>query len=102
MMSLPKQTPEQSPRLRSPQAAEPPSELRTLDTAPDAARAEVVEVHGGPAVVRQLAHVGICVGAILEVRRSAPLGGPVLVEIGGSSVAVGRGVARKVRVRLQP
>jgi len=36
------------------------------------------------------------------VRRAAPLGGALLVEVGGSTVALGRGLARRVRVRLLP
>jgi Fe2+ transport system protein FeoA len=62
---------------------------------------EVVEVVGSN-VGRVLAQLGIREGKVLQVRRLAPLGGPILVECGGSAVAVGRGMARKVRVRVLP
>lgn len=60
---------------------------------------QVVEVVGSN-VGRVLAQLGIREGKVLQVRRLAPLGGPILVECGGSTVAVGRGMARKVRVRV--
>jgi ferrous iron transport protein A len=56
----------------------------------------------GRAVTRQLAQLGIRTGKIVKVRRLAPMGGPILVESGGTTVAVGRGMARKVTVRLLP
>jgi ferrous iron transport protein A len=58
----------------------------------------VVQIVAGQSATRQLAQFGICAGTTLEVRRSAPMGGPVLVDSGGSMVAIGRGMARKVRV----
>jgi Fe2+ transport system protein FeoA len=46
-----------------------------------------------------LAQLGSRAGATLTVRRSAPLGGPIMVESHGSLVAIGRGMARKVHVQ---
>jgi ferrous iron transport protein A len=74
--------------------------LRALDRVPECHWAEVVEVDGGQGANRRLAQLGILVGATVHVLRAAPLGGPVLVEVQGSTVAVGRGLARKVSVRL--
>jgi len=54
----------------------------------------------GRGVTRQLAQLGIRTGKLLTVQRVGPMGGPVLVESGGTTVAVGRGMARKVTVRL--
>ena len=72
----------------------------SLDCVPDACRAEVINVAGDENSGRLLARLGILAGAILLVHRAAPLGGPVLVESGGSTVSVGRGLARQVLVRL--
>lgn len=72
----------------------------SLDRAPRARRVEVVEVVGGRRATHQLTQLAIRVGETLRVRRTAPLGGPLLVETRGSTVAVGRGLARKVRVRV--
>lgn len=71
----------------------------TLDKIRAGQSAQVTEILAGPGATLQLAQLGIRAGATLSVRRSAPLGGPVLVESGGSLVAIGRGMARKVHVR---
>jgi Fe2+ transport system protein FeoA len=82
--------------------AERTADTCSLDRAPGSRKAEVVEVLGGAVATRQLARLGILVGAILHIQRTAPLGGPVLVETRGGTVAVGRSIARKVLVRLLP
>ena len=71
-----------------------------LDRAPAASRVRVLEIAGGHGATRMLAQLDIRVGKTLRVHRSAPLGGPVLVETSGSTVAVGRSLARKVIVRV--
>jgi ferrous iron transport protein A len=67
---------------------------------PTSQHAEVVTVEGGRGARRHLAQLGIQPGGVLLVVRSAPMGGPILVEVRGSTVAVGRGLACKIRVRL--
>jgi ferrous iron transport protein A len=49
---------------------------------------------------RQLAQLGVRTGSTLTVHRRAPMGGPILVESAGSTVAIGRGLARKVTVQI--
>ncbi len=73
-----------------------------LDRVPECRWAEVIEVSGDHGANRRLAHLGIQVGATVHVLRAAPLGGPILVEVRGGKVAVGRGLARKVSVRMMP
>lgn len=76
--------------------------LCSLDHVADAMRAEVVKVDGGREVIRRLAQLGIYLGTVLQVKQSAPLGGPILIEAGGTTVAVGRALARKIQVRPLP
>ena len=71
-----------------------------LDRVPSCARAEVLAVTNDRDANRRLAQLGILVGAKLHVLRSAPMGGPVLLEVQGSTVALGRGLARGVSVRV--
>ena len=71
----------------------------SLDRIPDATEVVVLEVCVDHGAERQLARLGICAGATLRVRRAAPLGGPVLVDVQGSTVAIGRKLALLVRVR---
>jgi ferrous iron transport protein A len=58
----------------------------------------VEDVEGGRGVRSHLQTLGIHVGDRIRVVERAPFRGPVLVEINGSRVALGRGVARKVKV----
>ena len=60
--------------------------------------ARVVSIDGGHGVRAHLNTLGIHVGDIMRVVERAPFRGPVLVEIHGSRVALGRGVASKVAV----
>lgn len=48
----------------------------------------------------RLMQVGLYTGDEVRVVRSAPLGGPVLVEANGREIALGRAVAEKVQVEL--
>jgi ferrous iron transport protein A len=90
------------PHAGRPSRPQVEAELCPLDRVPECRWAEVVEVDGGHGANRRLAHLGILVGAKVHVLRAAPLGGPVLVEVNGGTVAVGRGLARKVSVRMMP
>jgi len=74
----------------------------SLDALPAESRAEVVDLHCSRHSARRLAQLGIVAGAVLRKQRSAPLGGPVLVEVQGSMVALGRRLAHRVFVRVLP
>jgi Fe2+ transport system protein FeoA len=70
----------------------------TLDTVDVLQRTRVVFIEGGQGVGAHLNTLGIHVGDCLEVVERAPFRGPVLVQINGTRLALGRGVARRVRV----
>lgn len=72
----------------------------TLDKIQAGQIVKVAGIVAGRSATLQLAQLGIRAGATLAVRRSAPLGGALMVESGGSTVAIGRGMARKVLVRI--
>jgi ferrous iron transport protein B len=61
-------------------------------------KAKVVAIQGGWGVKRRLNHMGIHSGDLLVVSRQGPLGGPIVVEIHGFQVALGKGVASRVFV----
>ena len=75
-------------------------EVVTLDQVRSSHRVKVVQIVAGHMAARQLAQLGVRVASTLLVHRRAPMGGPVLLESDGSTVAVGRGLAQKVRVQL--
>ncbi len=72
--------------------------LATLEQAALGLPVRVSNIDGGHEVRSRLATMGLLPGVILSVLRRGPLGGPVLIEVGGSRIALGRGVARKVLV----
>jgi ferrous iron transport protein A len=74
----------------------PLDKLRTGRTA------EVLELPGGTAADRQLTHRGIRPGAHVRVQRTAPLGGPVMIDVEGSSVAIARALAHRIFVLPLP
>jgi ferrous iron transport protein A len=76
------------------------SETVSLDGVGRASTVRVMAIGGGRGASGALAQLGIRPGETLSVRRTAPLGGPILVEGRGGRVAIGRGLARKVRVRV--
>jgi ferrous iron transport protein A len=49
----------------------------------------------------KLNQYGLYVGDAVRVLRIAPLGGPLLVEVNGRELALGRSVAEKILVELQ-
>jgi len=53
---------------------------------------------GGIKLEHKLRQLGIIPGDQARVLRHAPLGGPILIEVDGRSIALGRGVASKVVV----
>lgn len=58
----------------------------------------VSSIEGGHDVRSRLATIGVLPGVVLEVVTRGPWGGPILVEVDGTRVALGRGVAEKVLV----
>lgn len=69
-----------------------------LERLPLLQHATVCEIVGGAGLRRNLRRMGIHIGDVLRVVGSGALGGPLLVEIHGSRIALGRGVARRVVV----
>jgi ferrous iron transport protein A len=59
----------------------------------------IERVEGGRSLVTSLRQHGLFPGDRIRVLRTAPLGGPLLVEINQREVALGRGVAAKVICR---
>jgi len=60
-----------------------------------------VSIAGGRRLLAKLNQIGLHAGDTVRVLRVAPLGGPVLVEINGREIALGRGVAEKILVESE-
>jgi ferrous iron transport protein A len=61
-------------------------------------RGVVVDLRGGPNFRSRLYAMGLAPGAIVRVLENYPRG-PVIVEAGGTRLALGKGMAAKVLVR---
>nr|WP_297068553.1 FeoA family protein [Thermococcus sp.] len=61
-------------------------------------RGVVVNLHGGPSFRSRLYAMGLAPSAIIQVigRYSR---GPIIVEVGGTRLAIGKGMAARISVR---
>lgn len=74
----------------------------TLLTLHTGEKAQIAEILGGPQLEVRLGNMGLRLGKQVTKVGAMPAGGPVTVECDGFRVALGRGIAGRVRVeRLQ-
>jgi ferrous iron transport protein A len=74
--------------------------MMALDTVAVRKQVRVIAIDGGHGVRAHLNTLGIHIGDWLTVVERAPFRGPVLVEVNGTRVALGRGIAAKLRVDI--
>jgi ferrous iron transport protein A len=72
----------------------------TLLNAPQGEWLKIVALEGGKRLRARLTQYGLFPGDCLRVLRAAPLQGPLLVEVNGREIALGRGVAEKILVEV--
>jgi ferrous iron transport protein A len=72
--------------------------ITTLDRIRTNKNVTVVDVTGGLGLRRHVSQLGIHPGDILTVLRHAAMGGPILIMIHGSQIAIGRGMASQISV----
>lgn len=70
-----------------------------LDMMSAGERCQVVDVRGGPGMVRRLTAMGIVPGVGVTVVSNARGAGPMIVGVGPGRLGLGRGMARHVLVR---
>lgn len=71
----------------------------SLDSLPPGASGKIVTVEGGRRFTARLYQMGFVPGALVRVIANGR-SGPVVVEVMGVEVAVGRGIARRVLVEV--
>ena len=59
---------------------------------------KVTGLEGGRNLADKLNQYGFFIGDRVRVLRRAPMGGPLLIEVDGREMALGRGVAAKIKV----
>jgi ferrous iron transport protein A len=70
----------------------------TLDLIAEDKKAKVIDIKGGAGIRQRLSQMGVHPGDIVTILRYGALRGPLLIEVHGSQVALGRGIASKVIV----
>lgn len=70
----------------------------TLDKTRAEQKLRIVRIHGGHGVRERLYQLGLFEGTDIVVKQNSRLGGPLLIECGGSRIALGRGMAQKIDV----
>ncbi len=75
-------------------------EIFLTDLEPDQ-EGEIISVMGGVMATKRLADLGLVAGTVLKVIKKAPFSGPVKFEVRGSRLALGRGLASKILVKVE-
>ncbi len=60
----------------------------------------IISISNSRGVRRQLAQMGIQVGDTVQVKRCVSFGGPILIESRGTSIALSKESAEKIKVEL--
>jgi len=72
--------------------------LTPLDEVGENKKARVMDIQGGWGVKRRLSQIGIHPGDVVTVMRYGALRGPMVIEVHGFQLALGRGVASQIFV----
>jgi ferrous iron transport protein A len=70
----------------------------TLDELRPGQHARILSIEGGHGLLRRLGHMGMNPGDTVQVASQGAFHGPCLVNVRGSRVAIGRGIARRIHV----
>ena len=88
-------------QVKSQNSASPPegrNRLIPLDEVEENKKAKVIDIQGGWGEKRRLNQMGIHPGDVVTVVRYGALGGPMVIEVHGFQLALGRGIASQVFV----
>ncbi|MFX1311865.1 MAG: ferrous iron transport protein A [Promethearchaeota archaeon] len=74
--------------------------IKNLIESPIGEKLKVIKVNAGYHAKRRLAHLGIVPGVNLIKKCSAPFRGPIEINVKGSCLVIGRGLAAKILVQI--
>ena len=63
-------------------------------------KGKIVEITGGHHVKRRLHVMGIHTGKTIKMKTKQPFCGPLTIEVCGTQMTIGRGIASKIQVKL--
>jgi len=70
-----------------------------LTQAPVGKPLQLVKIHGGREITHRLVEMGLTPGSTLKILQNA--GGPLLISVRKSRIAIGRGMAFRMRVTIE-
>ncbi len=70
----------------------------TLDQLRYGERARIVGITGGRGLQRRLQQIGLHPGDLVSLASRGTFRGPLLIVVNGAQLALGRGVARRIRI----
>jgi ferrous iron transport protein A len=73
--------------------------MTPLDRVEENRQVRVVDIQGGWVIRRRLGQMGIHPGDVITLVRYGAFQGPILIQVHGSQVALGRGIASRILVR---
>lgn len=62
---------------------------------------EIISIMGGSIATKRLADLGLISGTNIKVINKAPFSGPIKIEVRGSRLVLGRGLASKILVKVK-
>ncbi|MGC9067574.1 MAG: FeoA family protein [Thermoprotei archaeon] len=69
--------------------------MKSLAEVEEGKKVKIMEILGGYGLVRRLLRIGLTVGIELFIVNNQ---GPIIVKFGDSTIAIGRGMAKKILV----
>ena len=72
----------------------------TLDKAKVNQIVEICGIDGGWTIRQRLHQLGLFVGARVKIKQRSAFGGPVVITYNNSQVAIGRGMAAHIRIKI--
>ncbi len=72
----------------------------TLDKAKSHQSVEIRQINGGCCIRQRLNELGIFVGTHVKIKRGSALGGPLVISCNNSEVAIGRGMATHIQIKI--
>jgi len=62
--------------------------------------AEIISIDAGWRATKRLADLGLVPETKIKILRNAPILGPIEIQVRGSRVVIGRGLASKILIKL--
>ncbi|MEN3202333.1 MAG: FeoA family protein [Atribacterota bacterium] len=76
-------------------------EVRSLVEMETGSKGEIVHIDGGEGMVRRLWVLGVIPGKKIEKVSSIIGRGPVVIRLGQQEIALGRGIAQRILVKVE-